>query len=257
MPKSLKERLLEFVAYEGLSKSEFERLCGLSNGFVDKSSSKTRRSSLDRISNKFPNLNIDWVITGIGDMIKSEATYKNISGNIISGDSMNIRNVNMVKGDNNAIESNVKPGSVFVREDLVDVPFVSRQATASFIESCCDYNYETLETIAVPGITKEDLRRYKYIVFEILGNSMFPTIKDSTKILAKYVDPGNWEYITGVYVVCYRDFLVAKRIMKNDLILTGTLTLHSDNPQSGETTIRKDDIRGMWEAISTLYQKIE
>ena len=70
---NLQSRLLEFIDYLGIKKSQFEKECGLSNGFVDKSGDNTRRSSLDKISTKYPECNIDWLLTGSGKMLK-EAT---------------------------------------------------------------------------------------------------------------------------------------------------------------------------------------
>lgn len=67
----LKERLLEFIEYRALDKALFERTAGLSNGFVDKSGENTRKSSLDKISIAFPDLNLAWLRTGEGEMLLS------------------------------------------------------------------------------------------------------------------------------------------------------------------------------------------
>jgi hypothetical protein len=154
-------------------------------------------------------------------------------------------------------ESNIKSATPLIPEDVIHVPFVSRKATASFIESFCD-EAEISETIAVTELTEEELKKHRYIVFEIDGDSMYPTLKNGSKILSKIVDASNWEYCNGgVYVVCYSSYLVAKRIKKNCLMEGNTLTLHSDNEMYGETTVRKSDIRGIWEAVRIVNQKIE
>lgn len=67
----LKKRLLIFIEYKGLNKAEFERISGLSNGFVDKAGDNTRQSSLDKISIAFPDLNKVWLITGVGLMLNT------------------------------------------------------------------------------------------------------------------------------------------------------------------------------------------
>jgi hypothetical protein len=90
MQNRLKNRLLEFIESRNMLKSEFERLCGLSNGFVDKSSDKTRRASLNRVSNVFPELNIDWLISGEGKMLKN-ITQNNVEGDNIQGHNVNIK----------------------------------------------------------------------------------------------------------------------------------------------------------------------
>lgn len=73
---NLKERLLQFIEYKGLDKAGFEREADLSNGFVDKSGDNTRKKTLDKISNAFPDLNIAWLRTGEGSMISDQVIYE-------------------------------------------------------------------------------------------------------------------------------------------------------------------------------------
>lgn len=245
----LSKRFLQAVDSLGISIYKLEKdipiLSSSKITHIRRGRNEPSRDLIDAIVQNFPILDPNWIYTGIGiEPIKKENDITHV-GNSTTHELIA------------PVESNALPGTIFVKEDLIEVPFVSKKATASFVESCCSDNYDTLETIAVPGISQEDLKKYKYVVFEISGNSMFPTLTDGSKVLSKFVDPNNWEYANGVYVTCYRDHLVAKRIKKNDLLLHGTLTLCSDNPQHGETTILKSDIRGVWEALYTIYQKIE
>lgn len=68
---TLKERILAFIEKMGLTKAQFEKTAGLSNGFVDKSGDNSRRSSLDKISTAYPQLNMVWLLTGEGEMLKT------------------------------------------------------------------------------------------------------------------------------------------------------------------------------------------
>lgn len=65
-------RILEFVSAKGLSVAEFERLCGLSNGYVRKVKDSLGKRGLTDILRKFPELNSDWLLTGEGDMFLSQ-----------------------------------------------------------------------------------------------------------------------------------------------------------------------------------------
>lgn len=65
----VKSRLINFLAYKGISQRVFEINCGLSNGFVDKVGEGTRASSLDKISAVYPELNQMWLRTGYGEML--------------------------------------------------------------------------------------------------------------------------------------------------------------------------------------------
>lgn len=90
MPDLVKERLLQFIEDENIEKARFERETGLSNGFVDKVGSGIRSNSLDKIRKRYPYLNIDWLLTGEGDMINTGAIN-------ITGDG-NIANTGIVEG---------------------------------------------------------------------------------------------------------------------------------------------------------------
>lgn len=70
---TLKDRLLQVIEKLGVTKSYFEKTVGFSNGFVDKSGDNTRKSSLDKISITYPNININWLLTGEGDMFIDNA----------------------------------------------------------------------------------------------------------------------------------------------------------------------------------------
>lgn len=66
---TLKDRLLEFIEFKSLTVQGFEKYVGLSNAAVSKMGDNTRRSTIDKISIKFPELNRVWLLTGQGDML--------------------------------------------------------------------------------------------------------------------------------------------------------------------------------------------
>lgn len=68
----IKERLLIFIKALGITTAEFERVCGLSNGFVKNTNDRIRKASLKLISDAYPRLSMDWVINGEGDMMLPE-----------------------------------------------------------------------------------------------------------------------------------------------------------------------------------------
>lgn len=77
----LRERILQYISYEGITVQMFENKAMLSNGAVSKMGDNTRRSTLDKISNSFPNLNINWLITGEGEMC-NEVQERNVDSEL-------------------------------------------------------------------------------------------------------------------------------------------------------------------------------
>lgn len=65
----MKERLIEFINYLKITNADFERNANLSNGFINNIGDSIRESTLKKISNAYPNLNIDWLKTNHGNMI--------------------------------------------------------------------------------------------------------------------------------------------------------------------------------------------
>ena len=68
-----KERLLEFLEEKGMTKTVFFRKSGIKRGFLDsdKLSQAVSDKQLAAILSVFPDINIDWLITGNGSMYKS------------------------------------------------------------------------------------------------------------------------------------------------------------------------------------------
>lgn len=67
----MKERLLEFLAYLGVGQTKFEGMVGLSRGMINKIRGDMSIKSLGRIASAFPELNINWLQTGEGEMLRS------------------------------------------------------------------------------------------------------------------------------------------------------------------------------------------
>lgn len=66
--QTTKDRLLAFLKEEGLSQGKFERACGLSNGYVNNLKRSVSTEKLELISRAYPALNIQWLMTGEGEM---------------------------------------------------------------------------------------------------------------------------------------------------------------------------------------------
>ena len=64
MEDSAKQRLVEFIKSTGITIREFERVCGLSNGYVKGLKHTPSANKLELILAKFPQLDRVWLLTG-------------------------------------------------------------------------------------------------------------------------------------------------------------------------------------------------
>lgn len=76
MEETVKQRIVAFIRHEGLSQGKFESLCGISNGYINNLKSSPTVPVLQKIVCAFPDLNLDWLVSGIGEMKKTETSSR-------------------------------------------------------------------------------------------------------------------------------------------------------------------------------------
>ena len=69
---TVKERLIEYLDFKHISKSDFGRTIGVSSAYVSSIRKSIDDEKVLRISEKYSDLNIDWLLYGKGSMLKSE-----------------------------------------------------------------------------------------------------------------------------------------------------------------------------------------
>lgn len=70
MDATIKGRLDEFIRLSGLNRRRFQIECGLGNGYMTNMKDNAISShALQRISERFPELNTEWLLNGVGDML--------------------------------------------------------------------------------------------------------------------------------------------------------------------------------------------
>lgn len=231
----LKDRLLIFIKFLKLSVSGFESIVGLSNGFVSKTNDNIRRRTLDAIASAFPQLNIEWLRTGEGEMLLPQEPSQESSAKAIG----------------HVYSASEKD------DDVIMVNFIPVSARASFIDNLYipgDYDDDKYPIVPRTGEKEaiDDL-----VVFEVDGSSMEPTLRKGAIILTKQIPETLWHTAEGVVVVVYSEFVVVKRVAKNELLTGNKLTLSSDNPAFGSMTLQLSDIRAIYKAKRKISEDID
>ena len=68
---TVKDRVKKFLEYLDLGQLAFENETGLSRGFVNKIGYNISEKSIERIAKRYPELNIAWLKSGVGEMLNS------------------------------------------------------------------------------------------------------------------------------------------------------------------------------------------
>lgn len=72
MEKTVKQRLVEFIAALNITQAEFQRRCNLSSGYINNMVNGIGAAKLDQILSEYPLLNAKWLLTGEGEMLKPQ-----------------------------------------------------------------------------------------------------------------------------------------------------------------------------------------
>jgi hypothetical protein len=75
MEMSVKERLREFVDYKNIGRNRFEELVEISIGYLSTKSPSVGSGIIEKIARIYNDLNLEWLITGKGDMIKGTVKF--------------------------------------------------------------------------------------------------------------------------------------------------------------------------------------
>lgn len=70
-----KERMMQLIAALGLSKAEFERVCGLSNGYINSIRNTIGSKGIAQILAQFPQVNKSWLVFGEGEMFSENGSH--------------------------------------------------------------------------------------------------------------------------------------------------------------------------------------
>lgn len=120
---TVKDRVREFVKFKGITMSQFERMCGLSVGYINAMRVSFGKDYLNNVLKQFPELNREWLLYGEGEMLKSRNFSQNqekVTQNNENGDN--------IQGQNVTVQSNTQTN---VDEFLAIIKQQANQITKS------------------------------------------------------------------------------------------------------------------------------
>ena len=161
---NIKERILQLASFKGISYEKFFKDIGMSYGNFKGKSKLTPLNSnaIADIFTRFPEVNLEWIITGEGNMLKKHSQPES--------DKVQANNIFKLKTDQ--LVSNQQ------------VPLYNIEASAGIVGLFNNHN-ETerpVDYISIPNLPKCDGALY------VSGDSMYPLLKSGDIVMYKEIN---------------------------------------------------------------------
>lgn len=260
MKSAVKERLIAFINYLGMSKNAFENACGLSTRYVSNISASVSPDKLKQISLKFPELNVEWLLTGQGDMLREILSTSTISGDItVNGN----HNSHIGHGQRNM------PAVIEIKESGVEVecpncgeiievaetaltPLVPHEVMLRPDTNLAQYvkkNPEKLSTINLAQLFGNDA-----IAIEIDTRAMEPEFKEGHFLMIRKLPDLSYARADGTaYVVdAIRPHALLRYLTRER---DGSYVLTAENEKRTPIYLKAEEIYGIWQIEGGFWKR--
>lgn len=228
---AIKLRVQKYIEQTGDATSVRDFLVkdDLSPSFITGIGRGIGRGAKEKIQKTYPSLNVGWLDTGEGDMLKADApitqpTPENSARPLVSSD-----------------------------RDWVEIPLVPHRAKAGALSGFGDPCWEE-DKQTMPVLIDKRLKG-DYLLFEVSGDSMddgtSTAFLDGDVLLCRVLPKSDWQYgikkrgETYCVVATDAEGIVLKEVVNHDKA-TNEITCHSLNSQYKDYSVKLDDVQGIF-----------
>ena len=198
----VRDRLKEFIAYCGISVRQFQIAAGLSNSFVASIDQSIAPKSQVKIISAFPDLNMGWLLTGDGTMLKGQQPQQYNSPNAVIG------NNNVVQSSHNTYGSKI-PNVITEKKTapLVPISLAKRE------------NVDLYKVMREPNLQAEHITRVNSFAeldfyYSVCDDSMRPDFKCGDILALRAIDEGSYIINGNIYVLDTISYGLILRVIK-------------------------------------------
>lgn len=198
----------------GLSQTTLHR-------FVNGEGSPTK-STLAKLQIAFPEFNMEWLVTGYGD-IRSAVAHEETASN----------GINLSKIE----DSNVSNSAIAA------IPLVGFGERSNALNKYLESGNPGNNTFRTHGV-----KFGKFCAIQIDNNYMHPRLVMGTVVIGKFLDPSIWKLGLSkvVYVLEHADMGSILGLLIDFYLDKGVLELSTDLKKLNRLTIQIDDVRSLW-----------
>lgn len=226
------ERVQYIMEKEGYNKNSFSTAIGISNNVtitrIINEKRNPSKATCQKIIDRFPQYNFDWLFSGTGEMIKEDKT---VSTPFVSN------------------------ATRLETTGFMNVPLVHVRAQCGYLNGFGDDGY--IESLPSLPVIVDRTYHGKYMLFEAEGDSMDDGSKDSICdgdiVLAREVKRDLWRYKLHIkdwyFIIVHRtEGIAIKKIIDHD-VEHGIITCHSLNDMFRDYKVCLDEVAELYNLI--------
>lgn len=205
---TIKERVLQFIEYQGEKKESFFENLGLSYANFKGIQKKSALGSdaIDKIISKYPDINLEWLIRGVGKMLKS-----------------------------------ISPEEMTITPQLNAYPLVMPTAIGGYGNNAFAFSEQDVKEYYV--IPKFKHKQVDFMI-EVEGSSMYPKYNSGDVVACRIIKDSKFIQWNKAHVVATREQgIIIKRIKPSEN--KDTLLMVSDNQSYDPFEVPTDEIEGL------------
>ena len=232
MKSSLHERLKIFIDYLGISHNKFARSIGISGAQISYIINSHQNFGVDKllkIINIYPELNVEWLLTGKDKMLKKTGE---------------------APSDEELTDKVYDPQVAYDRlSRSVKIYFAHMHYVQDFIRSRNKKEFvKNLPYFSVPGIAKEA------VCFEIDNDTMYPTLSPNDLVICLLEDQKQSIRDSFIYTTIYDNQLFFSRLVNHKE--TGEIEFVFDSRSANSFKILKDRIVNCYTVVGVLTKNL-
>jgi repressor LexA len=211
----IKENILKYLDFKGVTKYEFYQKTGVSNGVLSQKNGFSEEN-LMRFLSYYTDINLSWLLTGQGSMLKAEEKEDRIIAERVESFSINLTNENLIP--------------------IMDIETVGGFGSANF--SISQNNISDYCQIPAFKGKKVDF------MIPVRGFSMYPRYKTGDLVACTIISENTFIQWNEVHVIATREQgILLKRLNKSEK--EGYLKAISDNKDFPPIDIPESEITGI------------
>lgn len=206
---NIKERVLYFIENQGEKKETFFEDLGMSYANFKGVQKKSALGSdkIDKILSKYPDLNLEWLFSGKGEMLKSKPTKTETSK----------------------------------EESVKGIPLVNATAIGGYGNNVFSFEERDVKDYYV--IPKFKHKQVDFMI-EVEGSSMYPKYNSGDVVACRIIKERNFIQWNKTHVIATREQgIIIKRIKPSDT--PNSLLMVSDNESYDPFNVPEEEIEGL------------